>query len=115
MHDKLTTPLALALAAVLLACISLIPVRSQTPAAAPVEPGLMLWLAQLPVEDESHRLAALVAVKLSAMALDHVVAELEPAGIRAPEAATPPRRSRTQRHLTPFYSFASAQPRPQGA
>jgi hypothetical protein len=116
MHDKLTTPLALALTAVLLACISLIPVRGDGAAArAPTEPSLPVWLYQLPLEDDSQRLAVLIAVKLSARALDAVVAELEPEAAAAPDALAPPRRGKPFRHLTPFYSFASAQPRPQGA
>lgn len=114
MHDKLTTPLVLALTAVLLACISFIPVRNVAqPAAA--EPSLAAWLAGLPVEDESQRLAALVAVKLSAAALDAAVAELEQTAVAVPASVAPPRRGKILRHLTPFYSFASAKPRTQGA
>jgi hypothetical protein len=113
MHDKLTTPLALALTAVLLACISLIPAKGDTATKAPVEP-LPVWLAQLPLEDDTQRLAVLIAVKLSARALDAVVAELEPETAEPPDTLAP-RRGKPFRHLTPFYSFASAQPRPQGA
>jgi hypothetical protein len=116
MHDNLTTPLALALTALLLLGISFIPARQDAPRAPQSEQSLPAWVAKLPLDNDTDRLAVLLAVRLSALALDSIVAELAETPAATPLPAPAPRRpSKSIRHLTPFYSFASAQPRTQGA
>jgi hypothetical protein len=121
MHDRLTTPLALALAAVLLLAISFIPPQAAPVKQASASQDLLAWVASQPLERDEHRLALLLAVRVSAMAIDTLAAEMsrtpietDPVAAALDVAAPPTRRgSRPARPMMPFYSFASAMPRPQ--
>jgi hypothetical protein len=123
MHDRLTTPLALALAAVLLLAISFIPPQAAPVSQASASQDLLAWVASQPLQRDEHRLALLLAVRMSALAIDSVAAEMSRTPFESdPVAAAvdgdvvaPPTRRGTlpARPMMPFYSFASAMPRPQ--
>jgi hypothetical protein len=121
MHNRLTTPLALVLAAVLLLAISFIPPQAAPVKQAAANPDLLTWVASQPLERDEHRLALLLAVHMSALAIDSLVTEMSRSQAESDRvaaaldiAATPNRRgSRPARAMMPFYSFASAMPRPQ--
>jgi len=72
------------------------------------EPGLFEWATSLSSDDQ-HRLAAVLAVKVAAAALDLTVTTLagERPASRPPAAAAPRQPVRATRPLMPFYSFAS--------
>ena len=82
---------------------------SPEPARA-AEPGLFEWATSLS-DDDQHRLAALLAVKVAAAALDLTITTLaseRPAASPPAAVRTPRQPVRTTRPLMPFYSFASA-------
>ena len=90
-------------------------VGALSPQPPPAEPGLFEWAQSLSADDQQ-RLAAVLAVKVAAAALDLTVTSLAGerpnAGMPAANAAERP-PARSSRPLMPFYSFASSTNRAQ--
>jgi hypothetical protein len=108
MTPKSPLPLALALAAALMLALAGYGSARTAPDAPAVPAAAEAVLADLVVT---------LAVQVAVWAIDEALARHEDGQAREhpPAALDEPLRSRPSRPMMPFYSFASALPRPRGA